>query len=162
VLVDADMRSPSIHTAFGISNENGLSNFLAGTDNLETALNPTGHEGLSVMPAGPQPPNTADLLTGRGLSRLIERLLQDYELVILDSPPVLGLADAQLVASAAEGVVYVVEAGTTQTRMARDAVERLRAGRANLLGVILSKFDSRRTPFGYGYGYGYGYGTSTD
>jgi len=162
-LVDADMRSPSIHTAFGIANDAGVSNFLAGSDSLD-ALHETAHEGLSVLPAGPQPPNAAELLTGNRLKLLVERLLDRFDHVILDSPPMIGLADAPLVASAVEGVIYAVEARSIQAGAVRVALDRLRTAHANVIGAVLTKFDARRSALGYGgdygYAYGYGYGDS--
>jgi len=158
VLIDADLRAPSVHNAFEIANASGVSNFLAGADNLDGAIHATGHDGLSVMPAGPQPPNAADLLTGERLRVLVERLQASFDHVIVDSPPVIGLADAPLVASAVEAVIYVVEARSTQAGVVRNALNRLATAHANVLGTVLTKFEARRAHLGYGYGYGYDYG----
>ena len=158
VLVDADMRSPSVHSHFGIENSIGVSNFLAGKDDLTPLLHAIGDDGLTIMTAGPQPPNAGDLLTGDRMRMLIERLQQQFDHVIVDCPPVLGLADAPLVAAAVEAVVYVVEAGSIQAGMVRMALSRLKAAQVNLLGVMLTKLDSKRSHIGYGYDYGYGYG----
>jgi capsular exopolysaccharide synthesis family protein len=157
VLIDADMRSPSIHAAFGIANTAGVSNFLAGSDSLD-ALHETAHEGLSIMAAGPPPPNAAELLTGHRLKLLIERLLERFDHVIVDSPPVIGLADAPLVAAAVESVVYAVEARSIQAGTVRVALDRLRTAQANVIGAVLTKFDAKRSTLGYDYDYGYGYG----
>ncbi|MGN6820995.1 MAG: GumC family protein [Sphingomonas sp.] len=158
VLVDADLRAPSVHNAFGIAGASGVSNFLAGADNLDAAVHTTSHQGLSVMPAGPQPPNAADLLTGERLRVLVERLQERFDHVIVDSPPVIGLADAPLVASAVEAVIYVVEARSTQAGVVRNALDRLATAHANVLGAVLTKFEAKRAHLGYGYGYGYDYG----
>ncbi len=158
VLVDADLRSPSVHSAFGVSCDTGVSNFLAGADNLDQAIHATGHEGLSVMPAGPPPPNAADLLTGDRLRELVAKLQERFDHVIVDSPPVIGLADAPLVASAVEAVIYVVEARSIQAGVVRNGLNRLATGHANVLGAVLTKFEARRAHLGYGYGYGYDYG----
>ncbi|HEU4962039.1 MAG TPA: polysaccharide biosynthesis tyrosine autokinase [Sphingomonas sp.] len=157
-LIDADMRSPSIHEAFGIANDRGVSNFLSGSDDALGALQQTAHDGLSVLPAGPQPPNAAELLTGARLELLIERLFERFDHVIVDSPPVIGLADAPLVAAAVESVVYAVEARSIQAGTVRIALDRLRTAHANVIGAVLTKFDARRSTLGYGYDYGYGYG----
>lgn len=157
VLVDADMRSPSIHTAFGVANTSGVSNFLAGSDVLD-ALHETAHEGLWVMPAGPQPPNAAELLSGPRLELLVERLLEQFDHVIMDSPPVIGLADAPLVASTVESVVYAVEARSIQAGTVRIALGRLVTAHANVIGVVLTKFEARRSSLGYDYDYSYAYG----
>lgn len=156
VLIDADMRSPSLHDAFGLTNRKGLSNLLSGSTEIAGVENATAWEGLCVITAGPHPPSTADLLMGDGLSQLVAGLLQTFDHVIVDSPPVLGLADAPLVASAVDSVVFVVEAGVTRAGVARNAIERLREVRTNLIGAIVTKFDTRRRAFSYDYGYGYG------
>ena len=158
VLVDADMRAPSVHRHFGLGNSVGVSNFLAGNDDLAALLQSTGQDGLSVITAGPQPPNAGDLLTGDRMPSLIERLQEQFDHVIVDCPPVLGLADAPLVAGSVEGVIYVLEAGSIQAGMVRMALGRLRAAQVNLLGVMLTKLDPKRAQIGYGYDYGYGYG----
>lgn len=158
VLVDADLRSPSVHSAFGVVNDAGVSNFLAGSDTFEGSIHATSHEGLSVMPAGPPPPNAADLLTGERLRLLVERLQERFDHVLVDSPPVIGLADAPLVASAVEAVIFVVEARSTQAGVVRNALNRLATAHANVLGTVLTKFEAKRAHLGYGYGYGYEYG----
>ncbi|MGE5720862.1 MAG: GumC family protein [Sphingomonadales bacterium] len=158
VLIDADLRAPSIHTIFDIDNEQGVSNFLAGADNLEEAVRPTAFEGLWVMAAGPQPPNAADLLTGDRFPMLIERLRDRFDHIIVDSPPVIGLADSPLVAAAVESVIFVVEARSIQAGTVRVALDRLKMAHVNILGGVLTKFEAKRAHFGYGYDYGYGYG----
>ena len=109
ILVDGDMRSPSIHHLGGIENKRGLSNFLAGENDIESLVFHMEDLGVAAMAAGPNPPNAAELLTGNRLSVLIERLHEAYDHVVLDSPPVMGLADAPLIASRVEGVIYAVE-----------------------------------------------------
>ncbi|HUE79349.1 MAG TPA: polysaccharide biosynthesis tyrosine autokinase [Sphingomicrobium sp.] len=156
VLIDADMRSPAVHTEFGVTNEAGVSNFLAGLDDIHQLLRPTNREGLTVMTAGPQPPNAGDLLTGDRLPRLIEQLQKRFDHVIIDCPPVIGLADAPLVAAAVESVIYVVEARSIPSGMVRIALSRLGAAQVNVLGVVLTKFESKRAHLGYGYDYAYG------
>jgi capsular exopolysaccharide synthesis family protein len=158
VLVDADMRSPSVHGDLGLPNERGLSNYLAGTEEIDRLVQYPSSEPFAVLTAGPQPPNAAELLRGAKLDALVADLLGKFDQVIIDSPPVMGLADAQIIASRTEGTVFVLEAGGVKARIARRAIDRLRQGRARLLGTILTKFDARRAHFAYGYDYGYGYG----
>ena len=156
VLVDADMRSPAVHSAFGIRNDAGVSNYLAGNDNIDELLHKTERNGLTIMTAGPQPPNPGDLLTGDRLGSLIEQLQEKFDHVIVDCPPVIGLADAPLVAAAVESVIYVIEARTVPAGMAKIAINRLATPQVNLLGAVLAKFESKRAHLGYGYEYGYG------
>ncbi len=156
VLIDADMRAPSLHNAFGVANDSGISNLLSGEQDIDRFVRPSGQEGLSFIAAGPPPPNSARLLMGDGLRELIGRLLNEFDHVIVDSPPVMGLADAQLVAEAVEGVIFVVELEATPAGAAQNAIQRLREARAQFLGAIVTKLNTGRRPFAYDYGYGYG------
>src|SRR5690606_18198392 len=108
--------------------------------------------------AGPIPPNAAELLTGHRLQLLISRLLETYDHVVIDSPPVMGLADAPLIASRVEGVIYAVESHGIRSSLVKTAFQRLVNANARILGAVLTKFEARKAHYGYGYEYGYGYG----
>jgi capsular exopolysaccharide synthesis family protein len=158
ILVDADMRSPSLHHILGVGNDKGLSNFLTGSASLGEMIHRDMPDGIAAITAGPQPPNAAELLVGDRLGRLIEELAAIFDNVILDAPPVMGLADTPLIASKVEGVIFIVESHATRASTIRVAVARLKDAQARVLGVLLTKFESRRAHYGYGYEYGYGYG----
>jgi capsular exopolysaccharide synthesis family protein len=162
ILVDADMRSPSLHHIVNVSNDKGLSNFLTGSANLGEMIHHKMPDGIAVITAGPQPPNAAELLVGDRLARLIEELGGMFDNVILDAPPVMGLADTPLIASKVEGVIFVVESHATRVSTIRVAIARLKDAQARVLGVLLTKFESRRAHYGYGYEYGYGYGEKAE
>lgn len=159
LLIDADMRSPSLHRSLDIKKAPGLSDLLTGRAELDEVLQDTDVKGLRVAVAGPKPPNPAELLAGEGLARTIEAAKRQFDHVIFDTPPVLGLADAPLIASAMEGTLFVVEAGRTRSSQARHALARLFGVRAHILGAVLTKLDSRSSGYGQGYGYNYRYGT---
>ena len=158
ILVDGDMRSPSVHFLGGVDHAMGLSNFLAGADNIDEMTFEMKDFGFTAMSAGPIPPNAAELLVGNRLAILIERLLETYDHVVIDSPPVMGLADAPLIAGRVEGVIYAVESHGIRSSMVKTALARLASANANLLGGVLTKFESRKANYGYGYDYGYNYG----
>jgi capsular exopolysaccharide synthesis family protein len=158
ILIDGDMRSPSVHHLGGVGHERGLSNFLAGDDNIATLTFPMTDLGFTAMSAGPIPPNAAELLTSNRLVVLLERLLEQYDHVVIDSPPVMGLADAPLIASRVEGVIYAVESHGIRSTLVKTALGRLASANARILGTVLTKFDARRANHGYGYDYGYSYG----
>jgi capsular exopolysaccharide synthesis family protein len=149
VLMDANLRSPSIHSAFGLTNGSGLSDLLSGGDDIEAVLRPTGHEGLSAITAGAEPPNPADLLIGERLQQLVKELQDRFDHVIVDCPPALGLADAPLIAAAVQNVVYVVQARSAPTSMVRMALGQLNADR--VVGGVLTMFEAKRAHFGHGY-----------
>jgi capsular exopolysaccharide synthesis family protein len=160
ILVDGDMRSPSVHHLGGVGHDHGLSNFLAGQDDIEALTFNMADLGFTAMSAGPIPPNAAELLTGTRLSLLLDRLLEVYDHVIIDSPPVMGLADAPLIASRVEGVIYAVESHGIRSSMVKTALNRLRSANSRIIGGVLTKFEARKAHYGYGYEYGYGYGRS--
>ena len=160
ILIDGDMRSPSVHHLGGVDHDRGLSNFLSGDDNIGALTFSMKDLGFTAMSAGPIPPNAAELLTGNRLSLLIERLLESYDHVLIDSPPVMGLADAPLIAGRVEGVIYAVEAHGIRATMVQIALGRLSSANAHVLGGVLTKFEARKVHSGYGYGYGYEYGYS--
>ncbi len=162
LLIDADMRSPSIHSLVGGSNDAGLSNVLAGQDNWRSVVQPTAFKNVSIMATGPMPPNAAELLSGEQLNRLMAECIAEYDHVIVDSPPVLGLADAPLLARIVDGCLLVVEAKGVAVRAIRSSIERLRMAHGQIFGAVLTKMQYRDGGYGYGRGYGYGYSYGDD
>ena len=158
ILVDGDMRSPSVHQLGGVGHDYGLSNFLSGDENIEALTFPMADLDFTAMSAGPIPPNAAELLIGNRLAVLIERLLESYDHVVIDSPPVMGLADAPLIAGHVEGVIFAVESHGIRSTLVKTALGRLASANARVFGGVLTKFEARKAHYGYGYDYGYGYG----
>jgi polysaccharide biosynthesis transport protein len=160
LLVDGDMRSPSVHSAFDLPNARGLSNLLAGDNDVAASIIHDAGFNVDVMPSGPLPPNAAELLTGPRFGALLDGHLSRYDHVVIDSPPVVGLADAPLIASRADAVVYAIEAHGIRFTMVKVALGRLAAAHARTLGVVLTKFEAQRGTQNFGYDYGYDYGRS--
>jgi polysaccharide biosynthesis transport protein len=158
LLIDADLRKPSLHTKMALDNSKGLSNFLTGACTPPEAMQPTSLANLTFMASGPLPPNAADLLGSPRLLSLLTVGLEVYDLIILDGPPVMGMADAQLLSSAASATVFVVGSGQARMGGVRVALKRLEMARAPIIGTVLTKFDSKLAAYGDGYGYGVGYG----
>jgi polysaccharide biosynthesis transport protein len=156
VLIDADMRNPSLHKVLELRNEVGLSAVLSGAVELDNAVQKSGD--LFVLTAGQRPPNPGELLSGPQLPALRDLASTKFDHVIFDCPPVMGLADAPILANAAEGVVFAMESNGTKARFARVALDRLQQARAAIVGVVLTKFDPEQLQAGYSYEYGYGYG----
>jgi len=157
VLVDADMRSPTVHGVLNIPNEAGLSNYLAGEENWRGLVRSTAQPNLLAMTAGPIPPSAAELLSGDRLNDLVRLLLEHFDHVIVDSPPVLGLTDAPIIGRAVEGSVLVVEANGPAVRTVRSSIERLLMVGGHIFGVVLTKVQQHADGYGYGYGYGQGF-----
>jgi capsular exopolysaccharide synthesis family protein len=158
-LVDADMRNPSVHKKLGLDNSVGLSNYLSGACSPPDAFQNSEVPNLAIMAAGPIPPNAADLLAGPKFLSLITNALEVFDLVMVDGPPVLGLADALLLSSCAEATIFVVGADKARKASVTGALKRLEFSKTPVIGTVLTKFDSKHA--GYGYGYGYGYGSYT-
>lgn len=155
LIIDADLRRPNAHRLFDVKNHNGLSAVLAGLLPVHEAIQrPRGDE-VSLLPAGDIPPNPSELVNSPQFMKLIAELTGRYDVVLIDSAPVLGIADAIILSSEVEATVFVIEAGRNSIRGATNALARLRRGGGNLAGALLTKFDSGR--FGYGYGSDYAY-----
>ena len=158
LLIDGDLRNPSLHKTLGIRPEVGLSNLLAGAATVFEAVLTTDDERLEVILAGPLPPNPAELLSGSKLVSLLTIAAQHYDQVILDGPPIMGIADAPILANAADGTMMVVHSGKTRIATAQAAVKRLHAARAHIIGSLLAQYDAKVAGYGYNYEGYYAYG----
>ena len=162
LLIDSDLRKPAFKTT---SDKIGLSKLLTTDDGIEGHVVETQHAKLWLLPSGPVPPNPADLLSTGRIRKIIAQALERFDLVVIDGPPTIGLADSPLLAAAAGNVMFVVESGRTRTRSAIEALNRLEATGTHVLGVTLTKAKDGLGGYGYnryGYGYGYGYGKRLD
>ncbi len=156
LLIDGDMRNPSLHHMLGKKNTNGLSNYLTGEDDLSKLIHQESAYGFDAMSAGPIPPNAAELLSNSRMRELVAKLTETYDTVIIDAPPVLGLADIPLLADSVEGVIYTIEAGGVKLRGIQSAIQRVRSSHAHIFGGIVTKVQSQHSGYGYAYQYSYG------
>jgi len=154
LLVDSDLRRPSIHARFGLTPQEGLSNVLNGTLAWQDAVIPVdGRPNLSLLPSGPGSHRAADLI-GPRLSELLDEFAKVYDLVILDSPPLLGFAECLQMATAADGVIIIARAAKTKRKDISAVVSTLKRLRANVIGVVLNQVTNDTSSTGYSY-YGY-------
>lgn len=160
LLIEGDLRNPSLHKAFGVKAEVGLSNLLAGAKTLADVTMATDDERLSVILAGPLPPNPAELLSGSKFVSMLTVASERYDQIIVDGPPVLGLADSPILSNAVEGTLLVITSGKTRINAAQAALKRLLVARARVVGALLTKYDAKSAGYGYGYQYDsyYAYG----
>ncbi|NCN85836.1 MAG: polysaccharide biosynthesis tyrosine autokinase [Sphingomonadales bacterium] len=161
LLIDGDMRNPSLHEMLNGKNTNGLSNYLAGEDNLDKLICHDSLYDFDTMFAGPIPPNAAELLSSTRMRELVAKLSETYDTVIIDAPPVLGLADIPLLADSVEGVIYTIEAGGVKLRGIQAALQRVRSSHAHIFGGIVTKVQAKHGGYGYAYEYSYGNKTPT-
>jgi capsular exopolysaccharide synthesis family protein len=157
VLVDADIRRPSLHRLAGLDNAVGLTTALTNQATIEEVIQPSTKFGFSIIPAGPVPPAPTELLASGRMQEVIDQLAERFDLVIVDSSPVLGLADAPTLSVLVDGVVFVVEAGRGRRGALKSSLRRLRDMRPNILGAVLTKFDPEDAANSYSSYYGYNY-----
>ncbi|WP_129676924.1 CpsD/CapB family tyrosine-protein kinase [Candidatus Chloroploca sp. Khr17] len=138
LIVDCDLRRPSLHTIFGLPNERGLTSAVLAQDDGPLPIQPTSVPGLHVLTSGPLPPRPADLLGSRRMGALIERMRSEAEIVLFDTPPVVAVTDAATLASRVDGVLLVLHAGQTRRDRAREARRLLEQVKANIVGVVLN------------------------
>jgi non-specific protein-tyrosine kinase len=148
ILVDCDLRRPSLHTLFGLPNDKGVTSALLESEEAALPLLPTEVPGLSLLPSGPLPPRPADLLGSRRMEALIARLRAEADIVLFDTPPVIAVSDAVVLASRLDGVLLVLEAGRTRRDRAREARAMLDRVKAHIVGVVL---NNAKLEAGYGY-----------
>ncbi|MBW8783803.1 MAG: polysaccharide biosynthesis tyrosine autokinase [Novosphingobium sp.] len=157
LLIDADLRRPSLHRRTGYDNERGLSTLLTSHEPIETAMQPSGQDYLSLLPSGPVPPSPTELLSTARIEEILQEAARRFEVVVIDSPPILGLADSPLMSALVDGVVFVVEADRSRRGSLKTALRRLRAMRPVMLGAVLTKFDPLKAGNRYSEYYGYEY-----
>jgi protein-tyrosine kinase len=139
ILVDADLRRPSLHQVFGLANDAGLTTMMMDDAALASPpLNQTKVDGLSVLTSGPLPPNPAEVMGSRRMEEIIAALAERADQVLFDTPPVVAVTDAAVLATKVDGVVLVVSAGRTRRDHARTAVQRLQQINARIVGAVLT------------------------
>ena len=149
LLIDADMRKPKAHEIFELAQEPGLSNLLVGNAKASEAVRKSGVAGLWVIPSGRMPPNPAELLGSPRFRDFLASLKDHFDWVIIDSPPVMAVTDAALVAHSATGVVFVVGAEMTSRHAAKTAVDQLQQVQAKFVGAVLNRVDLERNSYYY-------------
>ena len=160
LLIESDLRKPSLHRALNLDNQVGLTNYLAGGGAQPVDIaKPTHIPNLFAIPSGPLPPNPVDLLSSARMVELLGLAAGKFDQVILDSPPLLGLADALIIGNLCEGTLLTVEMGNTPRGYALGALKRLRGARVHVLGAILTKLEARAGGYGYYRSYYYYYHT---
>ncbi|MEU8174853.1 polysaccharide biosynthesis tyrosine autokinase [Microbispora hainanensis] len=155
VLVDADLRRPSVPRYLGIEGGTGLTDVLIERARLHEVIQTWGQPGLSVLPSGRIPPNPSELLGSRGMRSVLAQLAEEYDMVIVDAPPLLPVTDAAALGAICDGALLVVRHGKTRNEQVLRAGELLSSINARLVGTVLNFVPAKHGSY-YGYGYGYG------
>ncbi|SEN61083.1 CpsD/CapB family tyrosine-protein kinase [Paenibacillus sp. OV219] len=153
VLIDADMRRPTSHHTFRLSNRHGLSSVLSRQCEVEEAVQATDIPNLSIMTSGPVPPNPAEMLASKRMSLLIEQLREQFDVILVDTPPTLAVTDAQIVSTKCDGSLLVLESGKVKRDMVVKAKQQLTQVNARILGVVLNNVKQKNGDGYYYYHY---------
>ncbi|RYL95177.1 polysaccharide biosynthesis tyrosine autokinase [Sporolactobacillus sp. THM7-4] len=153
LLIDADMRKPTIHYTFRVGNIEGLTTLLTKKTTFEETIKKTDVDNLFVLTSGPIPPNPAELLSSPAMKSFIKHTLTLFDTVVIDTPPVLAVTDAQVLANLCDGTILVVRSGVTEKEAALKAKDLLSKAKAKMLGVVLNGKPVTKTD-GYYYYYG--------
>lgn len=155
LILDADMHKSRLANSLGVDNKTGLSSFLAGTSTLEMSIKQTFIPNLFILPNGPVPPSPAELLTSAKTHQLLEELKARFDRIIIDSPPVLTVTDAAILANMTDGVVYIIRAGFRNIDIILKSRQRLNEVKSRIIGVILNNTNVKREDAYYYYHYYY-------
>ncbi|MEN9433405.1 MAG: hypothetical protein RLZZ422_994, partial [Pseudomonadota bacterium] len=159
LVVDCDLRKPTLHKRLSLDNSVGLSTYLTHQADIDQAVQATPMKGVFAITAGPISPNPVELLSSTRMDELLSLAPKEYDMIIMDSPPVMGLADALIIANHADATILVAAHAQSKKRPLEDAYQRLRQANANVIGVIMTKMKSGSS-YGYNYDYYYSYGSN--
>lgn len=164
-LIDSDLRQPSLHDLFGVSNGIGLTVALAEAKSIDQVLVATSMPNLYLIPSGPLPPNPGELLGSNRMREFVETLAGKFDTLLFDSAPVMSVADTAALVGMSDGVILVLKSGAVPRDLLRRAVEQIEAVKGKVIGVLLSQVDPRRDGYYYRYFYqyygAYSYGRSS-
>jgi tyrosine-protein kinase Etk/Wzc len=164
VLVRFDLRRPRLYSEFNIDNENGISTYLIGRDNIDDIIKKTSQKNLHIIPAGPVPPNPAELATSAKTRELFDELRKRFDIIIVDSAPIGAVSDTYSLAAIADATIILVRHNRTLKQLLKDTMEDCRTNGVNNISILMNDIRSDMRMYGYRgrYGYGYGYGYKYD
>ena len=150
LLIDSDLRKPTVHYTFNLTNTFGLTNVLTRQAELRQVVNESVEDHLSILTSGPIPPNPAELLGSKAMGDLMKKVSEEYDMVFFDSPPLLPVTDGQILASKCDGTILVVSSGKTESEQAVKAKDLLNAANSHIIGIVLNN-KKMKNPNYYNY-----------
>lgn len=159
LIIDCDLRNPSVHKMFNVSNISGLTDVLTGQKDIDKCIEKTKVKNLDILKAGKIPPNPSEILQSKKMRNFMEVIKEYYDYIFIDSPPVGIVADASILAQYSDGTILLVAANEADIEAVKVAKERLEGVNANILGAILNKFEVDSSSYGY---YNYYYGSTSE
>lgn len=160
LILDGDLRNPTIHRMFGLSNINGLSEVLTGQKEFIECIQKSKVDGLHILTGGKIPPNPSEMLASKKMKKFIETIKEHYDYVFIDAPPIGIVTDAGIISAFCDGTVLVVASKEAEVEGIKIAKDRLEKVNANILGVVLNKYEAEGNAYGY-YNYYYGHEESS-
>lgn len=160
LLIDTDLRRPALQATFRTLNLDGVTTVLTGKNSVSDVIEPSFVNNLDILTSGPIPPNPSELLNSKRMASILDWARDNYDIVVLDAPPVLAVSDVQVLVPKTDGVVVVAKMGKTLKGDLRRTVEVLKLAKATILGCV-ERVNTKRGDRGYGYGYGYGYSSES-
>ncbi len=157
ILLNLDMRKPTLHEKFALSNKYGMSTLLSGSTTLKNVIQKTAYENLDVITSGPVPPNPSELIQKELMDKLIDKLREVYDVIILDTPPIGLVTDARTLMHKADTSIYILRAGYSKKGFIHKIKELSSHREIQGLAILLNDVNIERGGYGYGYGYGYCY-----
>ena len=151
LLVDADMRKPTVHHTFNLPNTSGLANVLTRQATIDEVIQDSCIEGLKIMTCGPIPPNPAELLASQMMTTVMNDLVSRFDVIIFDAPPILSVTDAQILGNKCDGAIIVANTGVVEKAAVLKSKELLMASQAKILGVVLNNYKLERDHYYYKY-----------
>ena len=153
LVIDLDLRNPSVHKMYGIGNTYGVMDYLKNTRDLDRCINKI-EENLHVLTPGAIPPNPTEILSSKKMAKFIKEVESKYDYVFIDAPPVGIVSDGIIISKYTDGVMFVVGANETDINYTKEVIENMKKSDVNIIGSILNKYDMDNNAYGY-YGYYY-------
>lgn len=155
LLIDTDLRKPKVHKVFMLSNESGLTNLLTAKEGSEFSIRHHKEKNLHILTSGTIPPNPSELLNSNAMRNFVAKAKEEYDIVLLDSPPVGSVTDASIISTYVDGTILVVKSGKVEVDAVKRAKETLDRVNANIIGVVLNNLDKKALGNKYYYSYYY-------
>jgi len=162
LLIDSDLRRPRLHKSLGLTRTVGLSSLIVGEQEIDDVIKTTDVPNLYCMPCGPTPANPAELLMSKRFIDILDQLQERFDMIILDSPPILHVTDGVVLARRSDGIILVAQAGKTNNGDLQQAARQVRDVNAQIVGVVLNDLNINDRRYAYHYGYAYGYGLAAE
>ena len=157
IVVDLDLRKPKINRVFEVPNQDGLTDYLSGKISYDKVIQKSDKLGIDYIVSGEKTTAIINVLEAKKLSDLIKQLREEYDFVLLDTPPVIAVSDALYIAKNADGIIFMVAQNIAKKALVKEGVQLLKRNNVNIIGTILTQVDMKRGEYGYGYDYSYKY-----